>query len=192
MFASGRSSDLAHRLCRVHLLLLALILGVGAAAFAATDSPQSQTSSPPAKAPDANDSEPPEEPVSCAAVLCPVWTRCDESSGTARCIPFGPPCGGKADLACPGAGTCVDDPEDNCDPDRGRGKKNCPGICQCNAIGLCIEGYRWESSPFVCGCVPEEAVTCGPTLCPVGQVCCNASCGICTEPEGSCIQIACE
>ncbi len=33
---------------------------------------------------------------------------------------------------------------------------------------------------------------CGPVTCPVGQVCCNASCGICTEPGGACIQVVCE
>jgi hypothetical protein len=29
-------------------------------------------------------------------------------------------------------------------------------------------------------------------VCPPGQVCCNASCGICTPPDVGCIQIACE
>jgi len=28
--------------------------------------------------------------------------------------------------------------------------------------------------------------------CPAGQVCCNASCGICTPPGFACIQIACQ
>lgn len=32
---------------------------------------------------------------------------------------------------------------------------------------------------------------CGRTVCPAGQVCCNASCGICTPPGGACIQMAC-
>ena len=32
---------------------------------------------------------------------------------------------------------------------------------------------------------------CGDNRCPNGQVCCNASCGICTEPGGFCIQLAC-
>jgi hypothetical protein len=188
MSALGRSSHIVHRpgLRRVRLLLPVLMLVAGTAALAAAASPQSQVPASPAKGPDGTEPE----PVSCAAVLCPVWTRCVESGGTARCVAYGPACGGKAGTDCPGAGTCEDDPTDDCDP--GRGKKKCPSVCQCNAIGLCVEGYRWESSPFVCGCVPEEAVTCGPTVCPVGQVCCNASCGICTEPGGVCIQIACE
>ena len=38
---------------------------------------------------------------------------------------------------------------------------------------------------------PDERVTCGPTLCDLGDVCCNESCGICTAPEGACSAIAC-
>jgi hypothetical protein len=33
--------------------------------------------------------------------------------------------------------------------------------------------------------------SCGPVTCGAGLVCCNASCGICTEPDGSCAAIAC-
>ena len=32
---------------------------------------------------------------------------------------------------------------------------------------------------------------CGPNTCAVGEVCCNASCGICTPPGGACTQQAC-
>ena len=38
---------------------------------------------------------------------------------------------------------------------------------------------------------PDGAVQCGSTTCADGLVCCNPSCGICTEPEGSCIQVEC-
>lgn len=34
-------------------------------------------------------------------------------------------------------------------------------------------------------------VTCGPTTCAAGEVCCNESCGICTAPGGACPAIAC-
>lgn len=44
-----------------------------------------------------NDCEPP-EPVSCAAVLCATQTYCDESTGTAQCLP----------LVCPAPGTVID------------------------------------------------------------------------------------
>ena len=33
--------------------------------------------------------------------------------------------------------------------------------------------------------------TCGSVTCGAGQVCCNASCGICTAPDEGCIAIAC-
>lgn len=33
---------------------------------------------------------------------------------------------------------------------------------------------------------------CGDTLCPSGQVCCNASCGVCTDPGGLCTQEVCD
>ena len=33
---------------------------------------------------------------------------------------------------------------------------------------------------------------CGYRVCPPHLECCNASCGICVEPGGSCIQIVCE
>lgn len=131
-----------------------------------------------------------------------------------------PFCGGIAGLECTGAGECVDDPRDDCDPNRGGA--DCGGLCQCNAIGLCPPGQQWDSSPEVCGCEgaqcdydpciattcavgsrcvsvgcqasckPLEAESCGNVMCATGTVCCNASCGICTPPDGACIQIACE
>jgi hypothetical protein len=40
---------------------------------------------------------------------------------------------------------------------------------------------------------PVDAATeaCGPTICGPGTQCCNASCGICTEPGIGCVDIAC-
>jgi len=38
----------------------------------------------------------------------------------------------------------------------------------------------------------DRAQKCGATSCAAGQVCCNSSCGICTQPGGACIQLACE
>ena len=132
--------------------------------------------------------------------------------------PVGPFCGGIAGFPCPGSGECVDDPRDDCDPDQGGA--DCGGVCECNVIGLCVEGMVWDASPNVCACVEEtynpcaavlclegsrcvvegdEGVcvpitgeACGDQTCAEGMVCCNASCGICTPPGGVCIQIACE
>lgn len=33
---------------------------------------------------------------------------------------------------------------------------------------------------------------CGETTCGEGLFCCNASCGICTPPDGACIQVLCQ
>ncbi len=37
-----------------------------------------------------------------------------------------------------------------------------------------------------------NAVMCGSKKCNPGQVCCNASCGICTEPDGLCTTQVCD
>jgi hypothetical protein len=39
---------------------------------------------------------------------------------------------------------------------------------------------------------PPKVTPCGDTVCTGGQVCCNASCGICTQPDQFCTQQACE
>jgi hypothetical protein len=141
--------------------------------------------------------------------------------GLVACLPEppieeGPFCGGIAGFPCPGAGICRDDPSDDCDPNAGGA--DCGGICQCRSFGACDEGTHWDDSPEVCACVPDEN-PCAAVLCPVdtecivedgepicvpaerecgdvtcgpGLLCCNASCGICTPPGFSCIQIACE
>jgi hypothetical protein len=36
-----------------------------------------------------------------------------------------------------------------------------------------------------------SGVACGPKTCAAGQICCNASCGICTPPDGFCTQQLC-
>ncbi|MBI4509231.1 MAG: protease complex subunit PrcB family protein [Deltaproteobacteria bacterium] len=66
--------------------------------------------------------------------------------------PKGPFCGGIAGFPCPGLGTCVDDPTDDCDPRRGGA--DCGGVCECTALAKCVEGHFWDSSPEVCACVP--------------------------------------
>jgi Kazal-type serine protease inhibitor domain len=66
------------------------------------------------------------------------------------CAPF---CGGFAGLPCPGAGTCVDNATDGCDP--AQGNFDCASLCRCEVQGLCDEGAHWDSSPEVCGCVWE-------------------------------------
>lgn len=158
-----------------------------------------------------------------AACAVGALLGCDPSHPPPGEEPVGAPfCGGFAGVECPGGGTCADDPHDDCDPENGGA--DCSGLCRCDALGLCVEGFVWNGSPYVCDCVPETYDPCIATLCPVGTtcvnedgegvciaqdggagaqpcgdelcgpglVCCNASCGICTEPGGVCIQLACE
>jgi len=100
----------------------------------------------------------------CAAVTCPVGSMCVVVAppcipgancplqGT--CVPQrGPFCGGIAGIPCPGAGKCVDDPSDSCDPNNGGA--DCGGICQCIETVSCIIGDVFDSSPGVCSCVPK-------------------------------------
>jgi hypothetical protein len=61
----------------------------------------------------------------------------------------------------------------------------------CNIIALCIQGYMWDDKS--CSCIPDPNAgeACGSSVCPAGQVCCNSSCGICTDPGGFCTQQVC-
>jgi len=49
-------------------------------------------------------------------------------ANTGQC-PAQQTCGGIAGIPCPGAGRCVDDPNDSCDPNNGGA--DCGGICVC-------------------------------------------------------------
>ena len=111
-------------------------------------------------------------PNPCAAVLCRVGTTCEVIDGDAVCLPNEPApfCGGIAAFECPGAGSCVDDPRDDCNPDAGGA--DCGGICECNVQALCIEGFEFDASPNVCDCVPvPETSPCALVDCFPNQIC---------------------
>ena len=63
----------------------------------------------------------------------------------------------------------------------------------CTVIALCIQGYSWDGAR--CQCVRAAGSgggqACGSVTCPTGEVCCNASCGICTPRGGYCTQQVC-
>ena len=80
----------------------------------------------------------------------------------------GPLCGGIAGIPCPGAGVCVDDPTDDCDP--ASGGADCGGVCVCEDAGECVDGSQWDSSPYVCACVLADD-PCRRMLCPAGMHC---------------------
>jgi hypothetical protein len=132
----------------------------------------------------------------CCNATCGICTRPGEGCTKQLCPPEGEPqrCGGFAGFPCPGLGDCVDDPSDDCDPQNGGA--DCGGICKCSAgpTVLCQQGMPFNDDPHVCSCAPPPGSggqQCGKNTCPDGQVCCNASCGICTPKGSACIQIAC-
>jgi hypothetical protein len=149
--------------------------------------------------------DPEPEGVACGANTCAAGeVCCNESCGI--CTPpdgacdqqlcgdpepeYGPFCGGFGGFGCPGSGTCVDDPRDDCDPEHGGA--DCGGVCECGRSGDCPDGSSWNSDPNVCACEGAGGgESCGSNTCPSGQQCCNASCGICAPPGSACIQIAC-
>lgn len=107
------------------------------------------------------------EDDACAAVRCAAGTHCVASGDSATCAPdvF---CGGIAAFTCPGAGECVDNPYDDCDP--AEGGADCGGLCQCSgALVLCAPGTVFDESPDVCACI--EQITCASVLCIEGTHC---------------------
>jgi hypothetical protein len=112
-------------------------------------------------------------PSSCAAVLCQVGSTCEVIDGVAQCTPAEPSapfCGGFGGFECPGAGSCVDDASDDCDPDNGGA--DCGGLCECNVLQLCIPGFVFDESAAVCECVPEpETNPCALVDCFPNQTC---------------------
>jgi hypothetical protein len=91
----------------------------------------------------------------CAAVLCPALSTCEVVDGKGVCTPIETTfCGGIAAFPCPGSGSCVDNPADDCDPERGGA--DCGGICECNIRALCVQGLVFDASPSVCACVPAD------------------------------------
>ena len=132
-----------------------------------------------------------------------------EETGVAE-LAAGEFCGGIANIQCPEGSTCIDDPDDSCDP--GHGGVDCGGVCiqnepegcqidpakeynrldpaQCAAARFfCPPG----SQPFFdeCGCGCEVGQVCGSAFCGAGEFCCNESCSICAPEGGVCTQQFC-
>lgn len=125
------------------------------------------------------------EPIDkCALVRCRAGTHCVDGA----CIPDEPKvfCGGIAGFPCPGEGTCVDDPDDDCDPNHGGA--DCGGMCECAKTGECKPGSRWDPSPEVCACVADQPkVFCGGIAgfpCPGGGKCLDDPSDDCDPKNG--------
>jgi len=117
----------------------------------------------------------------CSADFEPVGDAAGEAfGGTEQELGCGPSptpppvCGGIAGLQCPGQGTCVDDPSDECDPEAGNA--DCIGLCRCllqigAPLPTCQPSESFSGSPDVCGCAPTPLVSCAAVFCPAGAHC---------------------
>ncbi|MEZ4225143.1 MAG: hypothetical protein R3B13_29600 [Polyangiaceae bacterium] len=73
--------------------------------------------------------------------------------------------------------------------------KSCTGLSGCSCQGPdCSALYPTldACNKTYTECGNTSGTPCGPVTCGTGLECCNESCGICTQPGGACIQIACE
>jgi hypothetical protein len=110
---------------------------------------------------------------------------CDPNMGGADCggICVENPCNL---VDCVPGNVCeVQDGEAVCVPATGGTNPCAFTLCPVNTE--CIE----RDGEAVCKPIGGGGDACGDVTCGAGQVCCNASCGICTPPDGACIQIAC-
>ena len=73
------------------------------------------------------------------------------------------------------------------------------GMHPCAAV-MCATNTRCEARDGQANCIPltgeasggeAAGVPCGRATCAEGMVCCNASCGVCTPPDGMCTQQFC-
>ncbi|UJR84932.1 hypothetical protein [Sandaracinus amylolyticus] len=62
------------------------------------------------------------------------------------------------------------------------------GWCECPPPP---PGCHYDGMPCVCDHLTCEGERCGRNVCPVGTVCCNASCGACVAPDLSCTDVEC-
>jgi len=137
----------------------------------------------------------------CALVLCAPETRCEVVDGKPNCIDIeptepppldGPFCGGIAGFECPGAGTCVDDPDDDCDP--ASGGADCGGVCICgDVLVLCKDGTVFDPAPEVCACVaPEPPIdACASARCAAGTHCVVEDGQATCAPDDPCVLVDC-
>ncbi len=148
-----------------------------------------------------------------AGIECPGSGVCTDAPGDG-CSPEngGADCGGVC--ACLALGLCIDGLIWDESPDVCGCVENPCNLVDClpdlvcevqNGEPVCVPTVNpcaFTLCPINTSCEVEngEAVctpigggeTCGDVTCAEGQVCCNPSCGICTPPDGACIQLFCE
>ncbi len=115
--------------------------------------------------------------------VCPQMT-CD--AGTCDLIntecPSAPAmCGGFANIQCPKGQTCVDNPNDSCDPNKGGA--DCSGICVTETKQIC-GGFAGLKCPSGQTCVDDPSDSCDPNK---GGADCS---GICVTKTPECTTAA--
>jgi hypothetical protein len=119
-------------------------------------------------------------------------------------------CGGIAGIACPSGYSCVDDPRDSCDPNRGGA--DCGGICrhtrcsyndpsktyvsrdpqECQVIRfVCAADQTYFSDGCGCGCQDTGSTCAYVALCIQGYVWDDASCSCVPAPGPACGSVNC-
>jgi hypothetical protein len=193
-------------------VVCALALSAGCSSSASTPLPDDRSTPtaatnaeslvrPPAPAVPSYPASPPTDP--CATVRCRVGTHCEALDTGATCASDdpapadpgpvdGPFCGGIAGFECPGAGTCLDDPDDECDP--ASGGADCGGVCVCaDALVLCKDGTVFDPAPKVCACVAAEPPidACASARCAAGTHCEVEDGRATCTPDDPCVLVDC-
>jgi hypothetical protein len=135
--------------------------------------------------------EPDDPPaLDCSSVLCITGTVCENHPSGPRCVPQPAECTTDADcrLEANYCGGC------SCLAlATGESGPSCSDPVQCFAEPCSVSGNVASCVNGQCAATAAPAgEKCGDVTCASGQVCCNASCGICTPPGYSCIQLACQ
>jgi hypothetical protein len=116
-------------------------------------------------------------------------------------------CGGIAGIACPSGFVCVDDPRDDCDPERGGadcggvcvpvGKELCDGLL-CGPGHYCCDAGCRRCLPVGEACAadpcppdPPDGQPCGDAVCGEGEYCCAEHCSLCVPRGETCRDVLC-
>jgi hypothetical protein len=90
---------------------------------------------------------------------------------------------------------CVVGPEDGdvgAATEELRGGRGNGGGCHWECPRCPHDGRMCKMMPCSLVCNGQDRQVCGDTRCGPNESCCNASCGICTERDGFCIELFCE
>ena len=126
-----------------------------------------------------------QDAVTCAATVCNGKTVCVDSD----CVEPTGMCGGIAGIQCQKGELCVDDPRDNCDPDKGGA--DCGGVCvpeptthQAPDSGTPAADAGSSQAPMDCGGHRPN-----PPMCPSGYVCVDnpKTCSMAADCPGICV-----